>query len=353
MFRKITRSCLPRVLLFVGLLLLADAAAAQDARPLRVCATLTDLGSLAAEVGGDEVTVTTFAQGPEDPHFIEAKPSYIKALSRADLFLQGGLELEVGYAPVLLRSARNPAVLPSGRGFIDASTVIQPKRVRSGPVDRSMGDVHAGGNPHYLLDPLNGLKVAALIRDKLGELRPEKREHFAGRYADFRRRLGAALVGEELAKRYPADFEKLAALAEHGKLQGYLKGQGEAELLGGWLGRMSPYYGTKVVDEHDLWVYFADRFGLRVVGHLEPVPGVPPTTKHLGTVINLMRGEGARLILTVPYYNPRHAKLVSDKTGAAVVRLAHQVGATKEASDYIRLFDANVRSVTTALGADR
>jgi len=328
-------------------------AAAADGRPLRVCATVPDLGSLVREVGGDQVTVTVFAKATEDPHFIEARPSFMRALSEADLFVLGGLEMEVGYAPVLLTGARNAAVLTGAAGYVDCSTVIRPLGIAAGPVDRSSGDVHAGGNPHYLLDPLNGLKVAALLRDKFAEQRPQKREYFAARYADFRRRLGTALVGPGLYERYPGEFEKLALLAERGRLVAFLKSQKQDDLLGGWLGAMTPHYGTRYVDEHDLWLYFAARFGLRNAGHMEPVAGLPPTTQHLGEVVRRMRDESVGLIISVPYYDPKHAQFVARESGAKVARLAHQVGAVPGSDDYLAMFDANVKALTSALGGGR
>src|SRR5215216_2703511 len=173
--------------------LLALSAGRAHAEKLKVCATVPDLGSLITEVGGDEVSITVFGKGQEDPHFIEAKPSFIKATSQADMFVELGLEMEVGYVPVILNNARNAKVLANAKGFVDASRAIEPLEVPSGPIDRSMGDVHSAGNPHYLVDPLNGLKVAALLRNKLTELRPEKKEYFEGRYADFRKRLGNAM----------------------------------------------------------------------------------------------------------------------------------------------------------------
>jgi zinc/manganese transport system substrate-binding protein len=245
-------------------LLGGDALAQGDARPLQVAVTVPDLGSLVREIGGDQVAVTVFAKGTEDAHFIEAKPSFIKALSEADLFIQNGMELEMGWAPTLQQNARNAKILPGARGFLDASTAITPLEVPSGPVDRAMGDVHPAGNPHYLLDPINGLRVARLIRDKLVEFRPERREYFDGRYATFRQRLGAALVGDALAKKY--DVEKLALLYEAGKLGDFLKSQGEESLLGGWFGLMLPYRGGKVVVDHNIWPYFARRFGISVIG---------------------------------------------------------------------------------------
>src|SRR5215212_8772674 len=172
--------------------LLALSAGRADAEKLKVCATVPDLGSLVSEVGGDEVSVTVFGKGQEDPHFIEAKPSFIKATSEADMFIELGMEMEIGYAPLLLGNSRNARVLANGPGFVDASRAVAPMELAAGTVDRSMGDIHAAGNPHYLLDPINGLKVAALLRDKLIELRPQKKDYFDSRYGDFRKRLGIA-----------------------------------------------------------------------------------------------------------------------------------------------------------------
>ena len=272
-------------------------------------------------------------------------------MNQADLYIQVGLEIEIGWAPVLLQNARNGKVLPGAPGFVDASIVITPLEVPTGPVDRSMGDVHPSGNPHYLLDPLNGLKAAQLIRDKLSELRPAKRQYFAERYDAFRQRLGRALVGEALAQKY--DIEKLALLQEQGRLGPFLRQQGEDKLLGGWLGAMLPYHGTKVVDEHALWPYFARRFGIEVIGHMEPLPGIPPTTKHLGELIERMRAEQVRVVLATVYYDPGHARFVSERTGARVVNMAHQVGAREGTDDYLRMFDYNVRQLVAALGGGR
>src|SRR5262245_27303768 len=151
----------------VSLVAVLGAAAAADAEPLRVVATTPDLASLVRAVGGDQVSITVLAKPTEDPHFVEAKPSFVKALSEADLYVSNGLQLEMGYAPVLLAGARNPRIVPGAPGHLDASVAVTPLDVPTGTVDRSMGDVHPFGNPHYLLDPLLGLKVAGLVRDAL------------------------------------------------------------------------------------------------------------------------------------------------------------------------------------------
>jgi ABC-type Zn uptake system ZnuABC Zn-binding protein ZnuA len=333
------------------LLTLAGSNAQGASAPLKVAATVPELGSLVREVGGDQVEVTVFARGTEDPHFVEAKPSFVKVLSQADLFIQVGMENEMGWVPLLVQNAGNPNVLPGAKGFLEASTVITPLDVPTGKVDRSLGDVHAAGNPHFLTDPLNGLKVAALIRDKLLELRPDQRASFEQRYQALRQRLGVALVGETLAKKY--DFEKLAVLYEHGRLADFLKQQGDDGKLGGWLGMMLPYYGTKVVADHNVWPYFARRFGVVMVGFMEPKPGIPPTTRHLSELVNTMRAEQVKLVIGVPYYDPRHAQFISRNTGATVVNMAHQVGARPGTDDYISMIDYNVRSLAAALRGAR
>jgi ABC-type Zn uptake system ZnuABC Zn-binding protein ZnuA len=210
-----------------------------------------------------------------------------------------------------------------------------------------MGDVHPFGNPHYLLDPLNGLHVAGLIRDKLSELQPESKQVFDDRYQSFHQRLGVALVGEALAKKY--DIEKLALLFEHGRLEAFLKSQGEESLLGGWLGVMQPHYGAPVVDDHNIWPYFTRRFGLTIVGHLEPKPGVPPTTAHLNALVQHMKTAHVKAVLATAYYDPRYAQFIAGNTGATVVNMANQVGARPQTDEYLRMIDYNVRQLALAL----
>ena len=212
-----------------------------------------------------------------------------------------------------------------------------------------MGDVHPFGNPHYLLDPIDGLKAARLIRDKLTTLRPSAKDAFEAGYAAFRKKLGAALVGEKLAKKY--DFEKLAVLAEHGKLLEFLKSQGDGQLLAGWLGLVAPYYGTKAVGDHNLWPYFAQRFGLNMVGYLEPKPGIAPSTKSLAEMVGRMKSEGVKVVLASPYFDQRHAKFVAEKSGARVVTMGHQVGAHQGCETYLSMVDHNVQELAAALGS--
>ena len=318
------------------------------AQTLQVCVTVPELSSLAKEIGGDHVQLSTFAKATEDPHFVEAKPSFIKTLSTCDLYVQIGLELEAGWAPVLLQNARNAKILSGASGYVDASSVVTPLEVPTTPVDRSMGDVHPLGNPHFLADPLNGLKVAALLRDKFSELQPENTQYFASRYTNFRQRMGTALVGEPLSKKY--ESEKLALLFEHGKLNDFLQSQGDGELLGGWLALLSRSFGTKVVADHNMWPYFARRFGLTVIGFLEPKPGVPPSTAHLNTLVQMMKANGVKAVLAAAYYDPRYASFIAENTGAKIATMANQAGAWPGTEEYLNMVDYNVRQIAAALG---
>lgn len=337
--------------LFFTLSFLSSVVHAQTSKPLQVCATVPDLGNLAQEIGGDQLKTTVFAKSQEDPHFVEAKPSFIKALSQADLFLQIGMELEIGYAPVLLQNARNSRVLVGAPGYVDCSKVITPMEIPTGTVDRSMGDVHPQGNPHYLLDPLNGLLVARLITDKLIGLRPEKKSFFEERFMMLSRKIGNGLAGENAARKY--DIEKLAVMYAEGKLEAFLKEQKDDGMLGGWWGMILPYRGSKVVGDHNLWAYFIRRFGITIAGFMEPKPGISPTTSHLQFLIERMKAEGIKTILSSPYFEIRYAQFVSKNTGAKIVPLAHQVGSRPGTDSYLNMIDYNVRELAAAFSGKK
>jgi ABC-type Zn uptake system ZnuABC Zn-binding protein ZnuA len=325
---------------------LSLAAGAPAAEPLEVVASVPDLGDLVRQVGGDAVRVTVLVKGPQDAHFIEPRPSFIRQLHRADLFVQVGMDLEAGWAPVLLRQARNPGILPGQPGHVDASVAVVPLEVPDGALDRSQGDVHPHGNPHYLTDPLNGLRVAGLLRERLAALRPGQAAGFEARHADFARRLLEALVGAELAARHGP---QLVQHAERGSFDDFLAGRAEAQALGGWLGALRPHEGVRAVQDHRMWPYFARRFGLVLIGTLEPQPGIAPTTRHLASVVQRVEREGARLVLASPYFDLRHARWLAEHTDARVVELAHQVGSRPGTDDYLATLDYNVRRLLEAL----
>ena len=322
------------------LLAAAPAAAGAGGDPLRVVATSPDLADLARQVGGDAVRVSALAKGPQDLHFVEPRPSFVKELHQAELLIQVGLGIESGWLPALLERARNPAIQPGGPGFLDASTAIVPREVPRAPVDRAAGDVHPAGNPHYLPDPLNGLRVAGAIRERLAALRPAQADKFAARHDAFAAALVERLVGSELAgRRAPAE---IAAAIEEERLAPLLAESGAA--LGGWLGVLAGP-PRRAVEDHRAWIYLAERFGLELVAALEPLPGIAPTPRHLQEVVARMRAEQVGLVLATPYFSPRHAELVARETGARIVALAHQVGSRPGTDDYLAMIDHNVRAL--------
>lgn len=321
------------------------------AEPLVVCATVPELGRLVETIGGSEVQVTVFAKPTEDPHFVDARPSFVRALNRADLLVLNGLELEIGWLPALIQNARNAQVLPGAPGYVDASLAIQPMNVPAVRVDRSMGDVHPMGNPHYLLDPINGLKVAALLRDRMSTLRPAQTSAFAGAYDAFKKRLAARLAGKGLAELY--DIEKLALLQENAKLLPFLSSVKRSSSLGGWWGRLLPYGGIKVVQDHRIWPYFARRFGLQIVADMEPKPGIAPTTHHMKQVAEIIRAQHVPIAMTAAYYDPKYGDFLARETGVAVARMANQTGARSGTDDYLDMVGFNVDQIAGLLEQQR
>jgi zinc/manganese transport system substrate-binding protein len=289
----------------------ALAAQAAAAAPLKVVATTEDLASLAREVGGDRIQVDAIARGYQDPHFVEAKPSFILKLHAADLLIAVGRELELGWLPPLITQSRNSKVQPGGAAYLDASQGVKILDIPTGQITRAMGDVHPQGNPHYWLDPGNGRRVAQSIQRKLSELRPADASYFAGRYADFDRRL--------------AEGEKR------------------------WDAAMAPFRGTKLVTYHRSWSNFVDRFGLVVVGYVEPRPGIPPSPSHTLELIKEMKRLAIKVILVEPYFDLKTPNSIARETGAKVLVLPPSVGGRKEVTDYVSLFDHNVAAMTAAL----
>ena len=274
------------------LLIAALAAAARPAAAaVRVVATTEDLASLAREVGGDKVTVVALAKGYQDPHFVDPKPSFILEVSRADLLIVVGRELEIGWLSPLINSSRNAKIQPGANGYLDASSNVRILEIPTGQITRAMGDVHPQGNPHYWLDPGNGRRIAQTIKDKLSQLSPGDRAYFEQRYADFDKRLAAA----------------------------------ESR----WDAAMAPFKGTKIVTYHRSWPNFMERFGLNVIGYVEPKPGIPPTTSHTVQLIDEMKRQGAKVIVVEPYFDLKTPKAIAQQVGGEVLVLAPSVGGAR------------------------
>ena len=282
-----------------------------QAAPLRVVTTTEDLAAIAREVGGPLVEVESLTRGSQDPHFLEARPSLILKASRADLFIEIGLGLEVGWVPAVLVAARNPDIQPGASGYLDLSRGIQLLDVPSGPVDRSQGDVHPLGNPHYWLDPENGKIISREIARSLMSLLPDRSQLIEQNQKEFARRLDEAMVR--------------------------------------WKDRMKPHQGAKVVTYHNSWTYFARRFGLDVVGYVEPKPGIPPSPASIKQLIDLMKEKKVRLILMEPYFSPSVPDLLARETGAKVLVLPPSVGGAEGVKTYLDLFDYLTDQLTTAL----
>jgi ABC-type Zn uptake system ZnuABC Zn-binding protein ZnuA len=271
------------------------------ASKLNVVTTTADLAALTQEVGGDRVSVQSIAKGYQDPHFVEAKPSFLLMLQRADLVVSVGLQLELGWLPPLISQCGNARVQPNASGNLDASQFAEILELPTGPVSRAQGDVHPLGNPHYWLDPENGRRVARGIATKLAQLRPEDAKYFEQRFQDFSRRL------TEAEKR--------------------------------WDAQMAPYRGRKIVTYHRSWPNFTRRFGFQVMGEIEPRPGIPPSPRHTIELMEMMKREGVKVILVEPYFDRKTPDSIASATSAKVVELLPSVGGEKEASDYFKLFD--------------
>ena len=334
---------------FVAVVAPVAAQTAPVSKPHAVVATTPDLASLCRVVGGDHVAVTCFLPGPQDPHYLDPRPAMLYAMQQAELLVETGRDLESGWLPVLVNQGRNPATQPGQIGRLDASRVVRALQVPTASIDRSAGDLHQNGNPHYLLDPLCGLEVAALLRDRMAALWPGEKDAFTANFAAFRVRMAEAMVGPELAKLYEHDAEQLALAFGKGTLADALKEQGDLGKLAGWFGELLPLRGAKVVVDHDLWPYFAERFGLALFGYVEPRPGMTPTTAHLEGLAARMQDAKVQAIFASTYFPVRWAEAVAKPTGARIVAMAHQPGAREGTDDYVAFVGYNVRMVAAAL----
>ena len=292
------------------LLTLFGAGSAAAAGKLNVVTSTQDLASLATEVGGDRVSVISIARGYQDPHFVEAKPSFLLNLRKADLLVSVGLQLEIGWLPPLITQSGNPRIQPAAPGYFEASQFAEILEIPTAQVSRAMGDVHPLGNPHYWLDPQNGLRVAGGLAQKFAQLSPGDAAYFQQRLEDFRKRLVAA---EER-----------------------------------WDGLMKPYRGRKVITYHQSWPNFVKRFGLVVADYVEPRPGIPPSPAHVVELISLMKRQNVKLILVEPYFDLKTPQSVARETGGLVVVLMPSVGGDSNTGDYIKLFDYDVNQLVKA-----
>ncbi len=288
--------------------ILAGAFAAQA--KLNVVATLPDFGSLAREIGGEKIDLVVLAKATEDPHFVDARPSFVVSLRNADVLIDGGAELELGWLPPLLQNARNPKIEIGKPGRVQASQGIRLMNVPTN-VTRAAGDVHALGNPHFTVDPIIAKAIA---------------QHIAQSFSA----VDAANAGF-----YDSNYKKFEATI-NAKLQG-------------WGAIMLPFQGQHVAAYHDSWPYFAHRFGLNIDVFLEPKPGIPPSPSHLTDVIGQMKAQKIKAIIVEPYHDRRIAEKVARSTGAKVVDFSQFPGGIPGTDSYVRLIDVLVARLADAL----
>jgi len=309
--KSLTRWIASGVALF--LLCLATSGSASAASKLRIVTSTTDLAEFAQQVGGDRVEVDSIARGYQDPHFVEAKPSFLLKLRRADLLIVVGLQLEIGWLPPLITQCGNPKVQVNAPGYLDASQFAEILEIPTTAVTRAMGDVHPYGNPHYWLDPENGRRIAQGIEKKLAQMRPQDAAYFNQRFQDFSNRLT------------------------------------EAERQ--WDAQMQPYRGRKVITYHRSWPNFLKRFGLISAGEIEPRPGIPPSPGHTVELIKLMRQQNIKVILVEPYFDLKTPNSIARETGGQVVVMLPSVGGEKEVTDYFKLFNYDINLLVRAFHA--
>ncbi|BDG07279.1 metal ABC transporter substrate-binding protein [Anaeromyxobacter paludicola] len=295
-----------RLLPLLSLLLLPLAARALD-----VVTTTEGLAALSREVGGDRVKVQSLSRGIQDPHFVDANPTLAVRLRQADLLVDVGLDLEIGWLPPLVNQSRNGAIQPGGARRFTAASAVNVLEVPHGPVDRSMGDLHPAGNPHFLSDPRRARKVAEGLAQKLAALDPAGAASYRQRLADFERRLDAD----------------------------------EAR----WRAELAPEKGRKVIPHHNSFTYFLDWAGLQAAGYLEPKPGVAPPPSHLAELVGVAKAQGVKAILLENFYDRKSADVVARHTGAKVVPLPGDVGGTPEARSYEAYVDQLVKLVAAAV----
>ena len=295
-------------------LMAISGAATQATAQLRVVATTPDLASVAREIGGDRVNVVALAKPTEDPHFVDAKPSFIVTLNRADALIEGGAELELGWLPPLLENARNGRIAAGAPGHVVASEGIRLLEIPTS-FDRSKGDIHSLGNPHFMVDPVSAKIVARNIANHLSQIDPKNTATYESNLARFNARIDTKLAE--------------------------------------WQKQLAPYRGAKIVTYHRDFIYLAQRFGFSIVDELEPKPGIAPSPSHLAQVIGEMRRDNAKVILVQPFQNRKTAETVARQTGAAVLDTPQQPGAVGNTATYFDMVDNIVRALASGLGAQK
>ena len=320
--------------------------------PVKIVTSLTTYGAIAREIAGDRGTVTSIAQGDEDPHFVQPKPSFVALLRDADVFVTTGLDLEL-WVPPLLDRAGNRKVSEGGPGYVTAYTGITLLEVPTS-VSRSEGDIHADGNPHIHTDPVNGIIIARNILTGLIRVSPENAEFFSANEQAFEKRVLDATMGAEVVGILtpPTAFSLLRA----DKLYDFLgqtnyKGKPLLDRLGGWLKQGEGFRGREMACYHKEWAYFSARFRVTCVTYIEAKPGIPPTPGHVQEVIALMKDKKIPVLFASNYFDHNQIEQVAPRTGATAVIVPENTQGAPGVDTYIQLVDAWVNGLSTGFNA--
>jgi zinc/manganese transport system substrate-binding protein len=322
--------------------------------PLKVVTSLTTYGAIAREIVGDKATVTSIAQGNEDPHFVQPKPSFVSILRGADLFVTTGLDLEL-WVPPLIDRAGNRKVSEGGPGYVTAYTGIQLLEVPTS-LNRAEGDIHADGNPHIHTDPLNAIIIARNILTGLNRVSPGNSAYFTGRERDFEQRVLEATMGKELVGILtPATAFNLLKSDRLLDFLGANKYQGQplATRLGGWLKAGEVFRGKEIACYHKEWAYFNHRFQTTCAEYIEAKPGIPPTPGHVQDVIKLMRDRHIPLLFASNYFDRKQIQLVADRTGAKAVIVPEATDGAPGVHTYFDLVNTWIGGLTAAFNGAR
>lgn len=312
------------------------------------CATTPDLKSILQYIGGEYWESISFVQGPEDPHYIEVRPGMIRSLNRCKIYLQVGLELEEGWAGGLLYNAQNPYILPSAKGWFSGDLWILPLEVPSTPVDRSMGDIHPRGNPHYLLDPINGGIIGRKIYEKLCELDPPHCKTYEENFQKFSRTLLEVLFGE-MGKKLSSPgefFSEIASLSQEEFWRRYEDQVSPGSLLFLTKGVRK----KKFIGDHRIYSYLCKRLDCEIVGDLEPKPGIPPSTRHLEELRTLLTSVKIAGFLSAPYYPEKYFRFLQEGTSIPILPIAHQTGSREGTEEYIKMVEYNFKLLSSVGG---
>jgi zinc/manganese transport system substrate-binding protein len=332
----------------------AAPAARPDAAPIRVVTSLTTFAAIAREITGDRATITAIAQGNEDPHFVQPKPSFVAVLRNADLFVTTGLDLEL-WVPPLLDRAGNRKVAEGGPGYVTAYTGVDLLEIPSS-VSRAQGDIHAAGNPHIHTDPLNAIIIARNILVGLKRVDAANAALYTTRERDFERRLLEALVGTDLVHTLtPATVFELLRSGKFSTFIAATKYQGQplARKLGGWLKEAEVFSGREIACYHKEWAYFNRRFGTRCAEYIEAKPGIPPTPGHVQDVIRLMRERKIPVLFASNYFDRNQIRLVAARTGATAIIVPEATEGAPGVDTYFDLVDSWIRPMAAAFTGAR